>query len=326
MAAAFDESVEKLQDFCNLLGRTRAAVLAEGEVLEARSESLDDTEDEARKRCGSVAERLTSALEDFTQALEDAEEQADRLGQTADDLASSRLSGAQESVPSAESSFETRAAADESALEQELLELFDAGFASLATAVDDIEADVARADGRAREAFGHLADGIDEVGRLTEQLRARSAAALEEAERAVVEGGTSALEREVTGQEGFWRDELPEAVRAECAAVGEPLEALYGDWEAEVTAEGDELSEAVADLLQDAASAVTQQAGEALAAALAEAVDVALTALAGAQEALVSTLSDTEPASEAAAALVDDLAIASRVVDEIDRLLKALAE
>jgi hypothetical protein len=55
-------------------------------------------------------------------------------------------------------------------------------------------------------------------------------------------------------------------------------------------------------------------------------VDNAFAALSGQQDALMPALGEGEPASEAAAALVDDLFVARHLVSEIERLLNALAE
>jgi hypothetical protein len=325
-ATGFDDSVEKLLDFCNLLGQTSAVVTAETEVLEARGGSLERTEAETRKRCEQVADRLGTALDELTEAHEDACDHADRLTEAAQDLASSRLSATEESLDSAESSFEQRARQEEADLEKTILDLFDAGFQPLAAALDEIEAQLARGEESAKQALEELEQGAGEAASRADQERAETATAIDEAERAVAEEGAGALERDMAEHASFWGEELPEAVRAECLSVGEPLEALYREWEAEVVAEGDELSEAVAGLLEDAADIVTNQAGEPLATAVAGTADETLAALRGRQEVLLPTLADGEPASDDAAALVDELAIARVVVGEIDRLLKALAE
>jgi hypothetical protein len=115
-------------------------------------------------------------------------------------------------------------------------------------------------------------------------------------------------------------------VKAERASVGDPLETLYREWEAEVVAEGDELSDAVADLLQGAAEMVADEAGQPLAAAVEETTRDFFQALANEQDGLLSALAEGEPASDAASALVDDLVVAREVVDVIDQMLKALQE
>jgi hypothetical protein len=325
-ATGFDDSVEKLLDFCNLLGQTSAVVTGETDVLETRAGSLDKTEAETRKRCAQVAERLGTALEEISEAHEDACEQADRVAEAAEDLASSRLAAAEQDLESAGTSFGERARQEEADLEGMLLDLFETGFQPLAAALDEIEAELAQAEERAQQALEGLEQGAGEAAGRAEQERTETASAIDEAQRAVVEEDAGALERDMAEHAAFWGEELPEAVRAECASVAEPLEALYREWEAEVVAEGDDLSEAVAGLLEEAADLVTRLAGEPLATAVAATVDETLASLGGQQEALLATLADGEPASEVAAELVDDLAVARVVVEEIDRLLRALAE
>lgn len=323
---AFDDGIEKLEGFCTLLGQTSAALLREGEVLDARGDSIEKTESEARQRCEQVAERLGAALDDVTDAEEDAVEQTDRLGEAAQDLAGNRLSAAEESLESAGEAFEERAGQDRAGLEKEVLDLFEAGFAALGAAIDEMETEVARAGEAARQALEALGQGIGETGAHVKEDGAKTVAALEEAERGVAEDDAHELERQVAAHVDLWVEELPEAVRAECASVAVPLEALYREWEAEVVAEGDELSEGVAGLLEDAADIVANEAGQPLAAAVEETTNGSFAALAGQREALLPALEEGEPASEAAAALVDDLSVARRLVAEIERLLNALAE
>jgi len=322
---AFDDSVEKLEGFCNLLGQTIAVLTRDVEGLGARAESLDQTEAETRKRGEEVAQRLASELDDLTAAHEDAIEEADRLTEVAQDLAATRLPAAEDRLQSAESSVEERTSQEEAGLEKAFLDLFESGFTALATVIDEVEAELRGAGEGAREALEGLERGQVEVGQAMTETGGRTATALGEAERVAAEDASRALEQEGAEHSALWTEELPEAVRAECASVGEPLEALYREWEGEVATEGDELSEGVADLLADAAVVVASQAGQ-LAAAVREAIDDSLAALAGQQDVLVPTLTEGEPASEAAAALVDDLAVARQVVSEIDRLLRAIAE
>jgi chromosome segregation ATPase len=322
---AFDDGIEKLEALCTLLGQTSAVVTRDGEILDARGDSLDRTEDEARKRCEQIAERLATALDEVNDLHEDAVDASDRLSEAAHELASARLASAEDSVESARSSFEERLIEERSELEQGFQDLFETGFTSLATAVDEMETELAQAGESARQGFEVLEHGITEVGQQASEDGARTVAALQEAERNVAEDDAE-LEQQVAVHTDVWTEELPEAVRAECASVAEPLEVLYREWEAEVVAEGDELSEGVASLLEDAADIVAVEAGQPLASAAEAAVDDSLAALSGQQDALTPVLGEGEPASEAAAGLVDDLVVARQLVSEIDRLLNAIAD
>jgi hypothetical protein len=150
-------------------------------------------------------------------------------------------------------------------------------------------------------------------------------AGLESTETGLREGADQ-LEQQAAEHATLWTEELPETVQAECASVGDPLEALYREWEAEVVAEGDELSDAVASLLQGAANIVADEAGQLLAAAVEETERDFLQALAGEHDGLLPVLEEGETASEAASALVDDLVMTRQVVGVIEQMLKALQE
>ena len=323
---AFDDSIEKREAFCTLLGQTSAVVARDGEVLDARGDSLERTEAEVRSRGEHVAELLTTAHDEVSEAHEEAVEQADRLGETGQDLAATRLSAAEDGAESAEASFEQQVGQGRAQLEKDFQDLFETGFTSLAAAIDEIEAELAGAGEAAGQALEALEVGLTEVGQQTTEVRAKTVAALEEAEQAVAERDARELEQQAAEHAGLWMEDLPEAVRAECASVAEPLEALYREWEAEVVAEGDELSDDVAGLFEDGADIVANEAGQLLAAAVEETIGNSFAVLAGQQDALLPTVADGEPASEAAAALVDDLFVARQLVSEIDRLLNALAE
>ena len=134
-----DDSVEKLETFCALLGQTSAVLTRDAETLDARGDSLQRTEAEARQRCEQISERLETALDALTEAHEDSVAQADRLTVAGQDLASARLPLLEEGLESAETSFEERSSQDRAEIEQELPSLLETGFASIATAIDEIE-------------------------------------------------------------------------------------------------------------------------------------------------------------------------------------------
>jgi hypothetical protein len=321
-----DDGVENLENFCNLLGQTSAVLTRDTEVLEARGDSLEQTEAETRARAERVGEHLAIALEELTAAQDDALEEVDGLTDTAEKLAAARLQAAGDRLESGEASFEERLSHDRAQLEKSFLDLSESGFMSLGAAIDDVETELARAGEGSGHALESLEGGLTKVGRQVAEERSEMVGVLEAADEAIREGEVQELEQQGLEHFRLWTEELPETVRAECVSVAEPLEALYGEWEAEVVAEGDELGDAVADLLQSGAEMVTDEAGQPLASAVEEATNDALGALISELDGLLPVLDEGEPAAEAAAALVDDLVVAREVVSVVDRLLKALVE
>lgn len=320
-----DESIEKLERFCNLLGQTRAVMIRDAEILEARGESLERTEAETRERGEHVTERLKTTLQELTEAQAETLEDTDRLGDAAEDLVPDRLSTTEDSLDSSEASFEVSLGRDRADLEGAFLDLCDMGFVVLATMVDEIEAELGRAGQASGDALEGLEGELAEVGRLTVESHTETVAVLESAEHTLREGEAQELEQRLIEHTTLWADELPDAVRAACDAVGDPLETLYREWGAEVVAEGDELAQEIAGLLQGATHVVVSEAGEPLAAAVDETTCECFRDLAGGQETLLSVLADGEPATEAAAALVDDLVLGRQALEEIERTLSALA-
>jgi hypothetical protein len=322
---SLDDSVERLEGFCTLLGQTTAVLTRDAEVLEARGDSLEQTEAETRKRGEHVAERLASELDELTEAQAGVVEETGRLTDAAHDVASARLPAAGDSLEAGGAAFEDHLGHDRAEIDSHFLDLADGGFTSLATVVDQIEAGLARAAESSGQALEHLERGLAEIGRQAEEARTVTLAGLESTETGLREGADQ-LEQQAAEHATLWTEELPETVQAECASVGDPLEALYREWEAEVVAEGDELSDAVASLLQGAADIVADEAGQLLAAAVEETERDFLQALAGEHDGLLPVLEEGETASEAASALVDDLVMTRQVVGVIEQMLKALQE
>jgi DNA repair exonuclease SbcCD ATPase subunit len=322
---SLDDSVERLEGFCTLLGQTTAMLARDAQVLESRGDSLEQTEAETRKRGEHVAERLAAELDELTQAQASVVEEAGRLTEVAQDVATSRLPTTGDSLEAGGTAFEQVLGHDRAEIDAHFLDLAEAGFTGLAAVVDRNEDVLARAAEGAGQALEHLERGLAEAGQQAEDARTETMAGLARAESALREA-EGELEQQTAEDATLWTVQLPETVQAECASVGDPLEALYREWEVEVGVEGDELSEAVAGLLQGGADVVTNEAGQPLAAAAEQTERDALQLLSEQQDGLLPVLAEGEPASEAAAALVDDLVVAGQVVDVIDQMLKALQE
>jgi hypothetical protein len=322
---ALDDSLDKLQDFCRLLGETTVVLEQDTEILGARSGGFQERETDARERTDGVGERLEAAREEIDRVRADAVEELDAVAEAAERM-SAASAAADDRCGAGEGSFEQSLERSQAELEKEFEELAEGGFTRLDAAVDETDAELARDDGAAEDAAEALEAAWSTLAQQAAQAGSDLGAVLHEAAEDLEKTQAGALAEDGAEHARLWSEELPQVVQAECQSVADPLEALYRDWEADIDGEADALGEAVVEILQDAGNVLVQETGEPVSAAAEELAGGALQSLTDEQEGLEPILEECESAGAAVAELVDDLAIGHRIVGEIDRVLETLKE
>ena len=318
----FDDSLEKLQEFVNLLVATTGQVRADLGTLAAHAAEVGQIAGAVEERLGGFTTDVETQTGEVRQGEEAAAEAIEHLTELARVGASDRLEDARAEVAATEQALEDRLAAERADLEREIGELVQVGFDGLATGLEAVGADVTSENEEADRALERLREGLDGLENTLGDARESASEALASAAETVGDRRDQ-LEDDVAEMLGAWSGELPGNLQGEASAVADAVGGLYQGFGRNAETEGDELIAEVAGVLDASARFVAPESSGALAEGCARAD--------GQMQELGAAWADANAALEAGAGITDvlqpmveQLETARRVVAEVDQALKAL--
>lgn len=318
---AFDDSIEKLQEFNGALTVANDHLQQGLQTLEAHGERAD----EARQDVDEDLAGLNDVLEEFAQELEKAQQAAvdalDEVSAAAEEQ-EQKLGQIEQRTEAEQAELERTVAEDEAELDKGFGELSDGAFEPLAETATTLGGETERLRIEAEADFAALDTALEEARTEIEAERTPTTGALEQAED---EAEQDAQELETDGAaRASEATSASDDLEAQCTESGDALEQAYDEWTEEVEEQEKQVGDGLRDLVAEAAAQVEQEHGQALSDAVDQTVQ---TALGGLQQ----QLDDTDAAAEAGEQvttelepLLADLEVAQRKAEEIDELIDNL--
>jgi uncharacterized phage infection (PIP) family protein YhgE len=321
--ADLDAGVENLQRFCGLLRQTNARLQEGNRALESAESALSDLESDAEEKLEAASDALDEFTEDLDEGRDDAAEAARDLAAAGED-ADSRLETVRGDLDELLADTEQAIAAERARLDESFSELSDDGFKALSTTLDGVETAVADMSSEADKSFADFKSGVEKTSEgVNKDLGDKTREGFGEVAIALRNDVEEKLEAEGQAQVAAL-DKATEAVTGSCDGVAAPLEALYADFGSESLAQGDSLIQRVTDTLKEASDFCTDEVATPVGDGVGEVVDTSLPALGAKLDDLQAVLATGEAVVEPLPAMVDDLVIVERVIQQVDELLNAV--
>jgi ABC-type transporter Mla subunit MlaD len=321
--ATIDDGIDNLRRFLANLSSADGALETITRHLGETARAFVQLEADSDERGGRLSERLEGLHAKLGTEEQEARQAVEDLGQVAQDEAKT-LGEAQVQVEQAAAGFEGQTHAVSAELEQGHARLTDQGFTLLEHTLEDAEQRLEGARQELEQALGDLESTIPAL-----QAEVRSAwdavdGAFDQASSDLrTQEEALTMEASDSGQ-GF----LSSATELEsaCSSLEEDIATIYDGFSSSVDVAGQELAQAIQDLVQQAIGFV--EAGRQ--ARLDEPADsLAGEALGPLREECRSLQASLDSAASATAdlePLADELAKCQAVIGDIDKLLNALAE
>jgi len=134
--ATFDEGLQNLQNFCNLLANVNTRLTSLAEAFDAFATHVDSLEDAAEERWNHLQEDLRGLIHAADAGADEAAAEVTTLSDAAHDLSASRLSAAEHDLERAENGLREHLHEAANALRQHFGTLEDRGYATAKTQVD----------------------------------------------------------------------------------------------------------------------------------------------------------------------------------------------
>jgi len=317
-----DDGLEKLERFCAELEDCIAALAEDGGALIARAAALDHVEDEVRTAYGGLADALASAGADLDGGLRDAIAADEHLADTCRTLESAEVASAEHRLEEEASEAAGHLGGARSRLETQVSEAREAGFETLTTSLRAADGAAAVAATEAQTAIATLHEAVTAATEELREGRQQVAGAFEAATPALEQARDGITDSSVAL--GSACDGAAASVAARAAGAADSLAALYQSWGDETVADGEQLADAIDQLLREVGTLVVDDVGTALDREATLVLEGALPALDSALASLTQIAAAAEPASEEASMHVDDLLVARRVITKVDELLDSM--
>jgi DNA repair exonuclease SbcCD ATPase subunit len=320
--ADLDDSIENLQRFNGLLADTVARLQSDQEALESHGGALDRLEDAAGQELGSLGASLESHQASLDAAAEDAEKALAHLEEEAAAVSDTRLAATDDALDRRGEALEGELSASAGELDGKASDLTTAGFAPAL-------ADLSEAESAAQSEQSEVEQALEELESAVDAARDAARSAGEDVSGAVGEFAADANAQQATAAEvgqlaAYAADTFGPDLEAAVDEYVDSVDQAYEDVGEAVLEGASEDASDVAGLLSDAAHRLEDQTLKDLEEAVEETAGPTLERLLGELrqvEALLGVGADT---TEAAAALIPDLATSQAVIAEIDRLLNTL--
>jgi hypothetical protein len=318
-----DDSVANLERFCESLQRTIDQLGDLTPNVESARGDLDELEDEAGSRIGEWSTALEEARSELESGYEDARHGVEDLATAAEDFAQQRLGAVSNDLEAAGRSSQERS----DRAEQDLQEGFDRaaseGFQGYADALHEVEGQAAAAEAETTQAFEAFGDRLEDLGTDADQAGDRAGQAMDQA-GGQARGDAGELATAFDAVTAEWASTIDEQLRQGSEAVGGALTDAYDGWGQQAAAVAEQLGDKVAELMQDAAAFVSPEGAEALNTAVETGLDDRGGPLVEELQSAGVVLEGGEVTAQALQPLSADLQRSLAVVDEIERLLKAM--
>jgi chromosome segregation ATPase len=323
MAVALDDSIGKLQQFCQDLTRANGQLENDIGTVEEQADVLDALEDRAGEVIGGLADALEQAQQELGTAHDDARTEIDKLADLAEQVSGQRLGSAGDRLGAAEDAFVDVVNESQKELEDTQERLRQEGFDALVTALEALEGEVEGLGGETEGHFDGLTSGLEELGGDADEARSEVNDGLDEAKGGIEEDGQTTAEA-AKDAASSWSDELDQEISQRCQAVGDGVESAYNDWEADVKEQADAWNANTTEAVEETTNFLVDETPSKLAEPMGETVETGGTATAEAEGAGVTALTEGEQVVDPLQALVPELEVVRRIVGDIDRLLNEL--
>lgn len=321
--AGLDEGVGNLERFIEGLQRASAQLGETTSGLESAGGDLERLEGESQDTIGGLTDDLEEGADAVQQALDDTREAVEEVGDTAQEGADGRLSDAQESLEESAGECEEQLSQGQAALDERFARLSESGYDAYGSALEEATNETNQADGANREAFDGLEESVDEGQGRLDAASAEAVDALEEA-ASETEGAGRELDDAFTTVTAEWKESIDNQLREGCQDAGEALASAYGSWGDEASSVADSLGEQVDEVLTQAAEFLGADSSTALEEAREAGLDEPGGDLMERFDDTSQSLEAGEGLAQALEAVAPDLQKSLDVVDQVDRLLKAL--
>jgi uncharacterized phage infection (PIP) family protein YhgE len=322
VSGGYDDGIENLQNFCDLLEKTVAQVQEKNGVLDSQADTLDDLEGRAEDVIGQFSSAIEEGQGEIDAAHGEATAAVEGLAQAAQEAAGSDLGSIESQLDSAESTFDQKKNDAQSDLDDDFGRLTSEGFGGFAATVDELE-DRAGALQQENQADAQaLSGGLDTLETEATQDGTETGEAIGQGITGVQSDGGEFMRDALLATEG-WSTELAD-LKQGCSEAGTDLSDLYAAWGTESEAEGDALIKEMTEAGQEATDFVSTDGAMQLETSLDGVLGEPLPGLG-------SGLSEAETLVEAGEALghelqdlVPQLEICLNVVENINRLLEEM--
>jgi hypothetical protein len=317
-----DEGVGNLERFIGIITDTSAKLDEGVEALDDAASHIDGVEGDTEDTLGDFVSTLEDMAGDIGDAAGTAAESIDRVAQQAREIAQDRCGEVESDATAAGDSFEERIESGGDALDTETASTVNDGFKVFGETLD--------------RSTQELKQAGEEAGQALKTLGTDAASEQAEAEQAFdgMESSLDAAGSEITTHASTI-EAASQAAVSDLEGAGEDLEAECTDQQGEADATyqtfGDTVEEKAGDLatetqtlLESAGDDLNTEASEPITAALGLAVDEAGNEYDAALDDVGTALTAGEEMSNELEPLVGELDKAEGIVDEIDRLLKAM--
>jgi hypothetical protein len=322
--ATLDNSIENLQQFCALLADTNTQIVETTSRLESHGNEVARLADDVEEKFEGLQSELAEFQGELEKAEQDADEQMERLAESAEQGDQTHLSSSEDDLEGWEDEFESKTEADRGDLDNAFQALEDDGFDDLREGLEAVVSELKQAGTDAEQAFQDLRDAVQGFEQEIDAAENSATQALGDAADALVSEEAGGFKSDVEPYTTSWADTLPEQVETGADGVAEELRAAYDSWGSDAESAGDDLIQSVSTLAQDTAQAIVEELGGELEQAAERALDESMGELATELQAAEATLDAGVEITEDLGPLAGDLAIAHRVIGEIDQALSTL--
>jgi len=322
--AGLDEGVERLQEFCTLLGETGAQLQADTSTFGNLERALDEFEDTVDETLGELTEHLDEAAGVLDEAQEDAAEALRSLVEAADEGSGTRVAAAESTIADSGDSVEEGLGAGRQDLAVAFSDLATAGFDVLDSAVDELESGASSRAEETGRALDALEEELRDWQRQVPESYDETARSIDEASESLLQEDGGNLESDAASCTYGWSAELPAALDQQAGELGDPLQQAYDELEAEVRSRIDAYVSTTVSLIQDTADLIGRESASEVDTTAGNAEDDSLEGLTGELAMAVEVLGAGDEMAASLEPMIDDLTVAKSIAAEIDRLLNAL--
>ena len=322
MSGGFDDGLQNLQNFCDLLEKTVGQMQEKNGALDAQADTFDDLEDRAGDAIGQLSAELESSQGEIDAAHGEATAAMEGLTQAAQEAAGSELGAVDGRLDAAETAFDQKRTEAQGDLEQDFARLSADGFGALATSVDELEERTGVLQQESAADAQSLSSGLDALTGEAEQDGTEVGEAIGRGLTGVQSDGGEFIRDALLATEG-WATELNE-LKQGCSEAGTDLSDLYAGWATDSQAEGDALIKGFTEAGQEATDFVSTDGAMQLETLLEGALGEPLPGLGtglGEADGVVET---GESIGQDLQELVPQLEICLNVVENINRLLEEM--
>jgi hypothetical protein len=322
VSGGFDDGLQNLQNFCDLLERTVGQMQEKNAALDALADDFDGLEDRAQDVIGQLGAELSGSRGEIDAAHGEATSAVEGLTQAAQEAATSDLAAVDGRLDADETAFDQERTEAQADLEQDFARLSTEGFGALATTVDELEERTGVLQQESAADAQALSGGLETLTGEAEQDGTETGEAIGRSLTGVQSDGGEFTRDALLATEG-WAAELAE-LKQGCSEAGTDLSDLYSAWAGEAQAEGDALIKGFTEAGQEATDFVSTDGAMQMETSLEGALGEPLPGLGSGLGETDGVVETGESIGQDLQELVPQLEICLNVVENINRLLEEM--